>query len=415
VSGATSTSFTVVPGPATQLVFTTEPPTTPNPVAGQSIAGPVAVSVEDAEGNVVTTASGSVTLGLATSPVGATVANGSAVPLVSGVATFPSLSLNLAGTYTLSATTDLSGVSAATSTSFSVVAGAASTLVFTTEPATTPNPVAGQSVGGPVTVSVEDPEGNVVTTASGSVTLSEATGPTGATVSNGSAPFVSGVATFSSLSLNLAGTYTLSAATGLSGVSGATSTSFTVVPGQFTLSQASGVPIDVLGSALCSGGIVPGITLNGGVQTACGALSPLTITNASGSNAGWTLTGQVSDFIDPANPTLTCDTTATYSNHCIPGGDMGWIPQASVVMSLSGTATSVVSGTLVAPSTLFAAGSVVSPPQGLHATPQVLCEAPATQSQGQFSCGAGFVLPVPSSAAVTKSPGFEATLTLTLF
>jgi hypothetical protein len=51
----------------------------------------------------------------------------------------------------------------------------------------------------------------------------------------------------------------------------------------------------------------------------------------------------------------------------------------------------------------------------LNATPQVLCQAAANQSQGQFTCGASLLLPVPASAGAPNSPGFEATLTLTLF
>jgi hypothetical protein len=362
---------------------------------------------------VTTDSASSVTLSFASNPTGATLSNGS-VTLDLGVATFSSLSVNLAGTYTLSAVSSLSGIIGATSTSF-IVTG--SHLVFTQEPPTAPNTATtGASITPAVAVSLEDAQGNVVTTDSASsVTLSFASNPSGATLSNGSVTLNLGVATFSSLSVNLAGTYTLSAASSLSGVTRATSTSFDITTGQIILSQSSGLPVDYLGSSLCTGGTTPGITLNGQEQTACGRIAPVTVTNNTGFDGSWTLTGQVSDFNDHTGAARTCDTVATYNNHCIPGGDMGWIPQAIIDNALSGTSALVEPGSPIDPSTMVAPESIVSPPSGLNATPQVLCQAPANLSQGQFTCGAEIVLPVPASAAMPNSPGFEATLTLTLF
>jgi hypothetical protein len=157
--------------------------------------------------------------------------------------------------------------------------------------------------------------------------------------------------------------------------------------------------------------------LNGLEQTACGQVAPVTVSNTTGLSTGWTLTGQVSDFNDQARASLglTCDTVATYNDHCIPGGDMGWIPQATVDTALPGTSAQVQPGSLINASTTSAPGSIVSPPPGLNAAPQVMCQAPANLSQGQFTCGAELVLPVPASAASANSPGFEAILTLTLF
>ena len=194
-----------------------------------------------------------------------------------------------------------------------------------------------------------------------------------------------------------------------------TATSSTTLSPGLTLEQPSPLPVDTLGSAAnglaCDG---PSLVLDAQPQYACGPIAPLVVTNNGGTLLGWTLTGQISDFNDPAAPALTCDSTTTYNNHCIPGGDMGWIPQATLDIALSGTSAVVEPGPLIDASTTYLPGSNVSPPPGLNATPQVLCQAPDNLSQGQFTCGADVVLPVPASAAVPTSPGYEATLTLTL-
>jgi hypothetical protein len=183
-----------------------------------------------------------------------------------------------------------------------------------------------------------------------------------------------------------------------------------------SLEQPSPVPVDVLGST--ANGLscdAPPIVLDGEPQTACGSIAPVVVTNDGGTLDGWTVTGQISDFLDPnAAQSLSCDTPLTYINICIPGGNTGWIPQASLNTALSGTSAMVEPGPLVDPSSISPPGSVVSPSPGLNSTPQVLCQSPANLSQGQFTCSADIVLRVPASAAVPVSPGYEATLTVTL-
>ena len=81
------------------------------------------VSVEDASGNVVTTANNVITLAITggTGTGGAVLAGTGTVNAVNGVATFSGLSINLAGTgYTLTATA--SGLTAATSSAINVAA-----------------------------------------------------------------------------------------------------------------------------------------------------------------------------------------------------------------------------------------------------------------------------------------------------
>ena len=211
-----------------------------------------------------------------------------------------------------------------------------------------------------------------------------------------------------------------------------------VTAGQIILHQASGLPLDFLGSSICAAGAVPGITLNGNVQGACGAVSPLTITNATGLDSGWTLTGQVTDFNDPAAPpSLTCDTVATYSNHCIPGGNLAWQPAAAVASSIvPGDTAQVAAGGIVLPfapvSPAVSANPILqgssvqpnpvvepAPNAGLHNAPQTMCSTVSGQSGGTFICAAGLELMVPASVAEPAvgaflAPAYQATLTVTL-
>jgi hypothetical protein len=139
------------------------------------------------------------------------------------VATFSNLQIQKAGVgYTLTATNSLTP---ATSQPFNITAAAASKLVFLQQP---PTSVAVNAIISPaVTVQVQDQFGNV-TTSSAAVTMGLGTKPPGSKL-NGTKTVnaVNGVATFSNLSINKTGTFTLVASA--TGLSAATSTSFTVL------------------------------------------------------------------------------------------------------------------------------------------------------------------------------------------
>ncbi len=145
------------------------------------------------------------TVGIGTNAGGGTLGGTPTATASSGVATFSGLSINKAGTgYTLTASA--SGPTGTTSNAFNITAGGASQLVWTQQPSAV---VSGVSMTPAVTVTVEDASGNVVTGASGTVTLTLTT-PAGAILTGGGATGVSGgVATFSGLSVDKVGTYTL--------------------------------------------------------------------------------------------------------------------------------------------------------------------------------------------------------------
>src|SRR5690349_21906089 len=110
-----------VTGPPAKLAFVQGPSST---AAGGTITPAVTVAVEDASGNVETSDNATqVSLAIGTNPAGGTLSGGSAVTVASGIATFPGLSIDTAGTgYTLTASSTPS-YTAATSPAFTISAG----------------------------------------------------------------------------------------------------------------------------------------------------------------------------------------------------------------------------------------------------------------------------------------------------
>src|SRR5207302_3950753 len=97
LTGATSNAFTIssTVGPAAKLAFTVQPS---NTAAGAAITPAVQVTVQDAQGSTVTTATTSITLAIGSNPASGTLAGTTTVTAAHGVATFSTLSLSTAGT-----------------------------------------------------------------------------------------------------------------------------------------------------------------------------------------------------------------------------------------------------------------------------------------------------------------------------
>ena len=217
LTGATSNSLTISPAAASKLVFGQQPT---NATAGVAISPAVTVKVEDAYGNVVTSNSSTVTLTLSSG----TFASGSSTATATaskGVATFSGLKIDTAGSYTLAASDG--SLTGATSNSLAISPAAASKLVFGQQPT---NATAGVAISPAVTVEVEDAYGNVVTSNSSTVTLKLSSGTFASGSSTATATVSSGVATFSGLVIDTAGSYTLKATDG--SLTSATSNSFTI-------------------------------------------------------------------------------------------------------------------------------------------------------------------------------------------
>ena len=198
----------------THLVFATQPST--SNTAGTAFGTQPVATVEDAQGNTVTTPGIQITLAITTGTgtSGAALSGGVTLQTsADGEALFSNLNINLAGTdYTLTATS--TGLTQAISNTLSVVAGSGSKLVFATQPST--SNTAGTAFGTQPVVTVEDAQGNTVTTPGIQITLAitTGTGTSGAALSGGVTLQTSadGEALFSNLNINLAGTdYTLTA------------------------------------------------------------------------------------------------------------------------------------------------------------------------------------------------------------
>ena len=198
-----STSITVGPAGAAQLVLAPGYSTTAT--AGQPLAVPPTVSIVDAKGNVETgDNSTKVTVSLASGP--GSLGGTTTVTVQDGVATFPGLYDQAAGTITLSfSATD--GLTAGPSTGIVIGAAAPDKLVITTQPSA--NASVGQAFVTQPVVKEEDQYGNVETGDSSTViTAALATG-TGPLLGTTALTLQDGVAAFTNLYDQTAETITL--------------------------------------------------------------------------------------------------------------------------------------------------------------------------------------------------------------
>ncbi|HET7248809.1 MAG TPA: hypothetical protein VFI79_03115 [Gemmatimonadales bacterium] len=320
---AVSAPFAITPGAATQLVFSVQPAAT---AAGTAMSPAIQVSALTALGNLATGFTGNVTMTIGANVSGGTLTGTTTIAATAGVATFATLSIDKAGTgYTLLASA--SGVTTATSAPFSITAGLASQLAFSVQPTTT---VAGVIITPAVKVTARDALGNTATGFTGNVTVAISANPGGGSLSGTSTvAAVSGVATFSNLSINRSGAgYALSAVA--TGVTGATSGSFTIIPGAATQLAFSVQP----GNTTAGAAITPAVQV-----TALDALG----------NTATGFTGSVAIAIaaNPAGGTLSGTQTiaavagvATFADLSIDKSGLGY--------TLSATATSLTAATSAA-------------------------------------------------------------------
>ncbi len=327
---ATSSRFTISasgggsPTPVT-LAFLQQPS---NALTGATISPAIQVAVEDGGGNIVTTATNPVTLAL----MGGTGLGGTlTVVPQNGIATFSDLTVSNAGSgYTLSATSP--SLTSAASTSFTITAPgggggpSAVKLAFSVQPT---NAATQATITPAVQVVVEDGSGNAVTNATNPVTISLTGGAPGLTGTLTVTP-QNGIATFSNLTVSNAGTFTLSAAS--TGLTPATSTSFTITSGGSGPTAAKLAFLVQPSHALVGATITPAVQVviedaNGNPVT--NATNSVTLALTSGTGLGGTLTvtpqNGVATFSDLAlsvagtytlsasSPSLTSATSASFT------------------------------------------------------------------------------------------------------
>src|SRR5207244_2551535 len=178
----TSTGFDITPGTANQLAFTVQPS---NTVAGAVITPALQVTALDPAGNPVPSFTGSVPVALGNNsggstrsrptpdPGGSTLSGTTTVVAVNGVASFSPLTLDKTGTsYALTGTA--AGLIPATSSGFTITPGAATQLVFGTQPGTT---VANRQISPAVKVRALDAFGNVATGVTDAVAIALGSNP----------------------------------------------------------------------------------------------------------------------------------------------------------------------------------------------------------------------------------------------
>jgi hypothetical protein len=207
LTSSTSGAFNITPGPAVKLGFSQQPT---NTTAGAVFSPNLKASVQDSFGNTVTTNNtAQITLSMGNNPNGAALFGTTTVTAVNGTATFTTVNIRKAGTgFTIAAAS--TGLTSTTSTSFNITAGAATKLLYTTQPS---NVSAGAKMA-TVRVSVRDTYTNLVTTDNTTqITLSISNNPGGSTLTGGGPiTVVNGTAAFTQITLNRPGTgYTLTA------------------------------------------------------------------------------------------------------------------------------------------------------------------------------------------------------------
>ncbi|TPW13800.1 MAG: Htaa domain-containing protein [Acidimicrobiaceae bacterium] len=188
------------------------------------------------------------------------------------------------------------------------------------------------------------------------------------------------------------------------------------------------------------------VFLNGAEQVSTGTMQGITITNARGNAASWSVTAYMTDLGAAGSPTFSplpgvtvplCSNAgagpfianpalaATIASNrlCIPGDNMGWVPTSAVTHNdIPGDVAAVVSGPASAADAaawlalLVTAGNLADPGVGVDGIggllgSKTLCSAPVNQAGGTFTCSASLFLGVPASAgAGTYTGGLVLTL-----
>jgi uncharacterized repeat protein (TIGR03806 family) len=169
--------------------------------AAAPISPAIRVAIQDASGALVTGATATISLAIGSNPAAGTLSGTTTQAASAGIATFPSVAINAAGSgYTLIASS--SGLASATTTPFSVLAQVA-------KPVIAPS---GGSFSGPVTVRLTD------ATAGSTITYAIGSGPATAY----SAPFVLSASGALSVTASKSGLTTSAAATASFTVTGST-------------------------------------------------------------------------------------------------------------------------------------------------------------------------------------------------
>lgn len=223
LTNATSVAFNITQAPPTQLAFIQEPT---DAVAGVNITPSITVEIQDASGAVVPTATDNITLMFGTDPSAgsATLAGTVTIAAINGVATFTDINIDKAfSAYTLSASSGV--LTAATSATFNISAGAKTQLAFSVEPV---NAEYNVNIAPAIEVEIQDAYGNK-TSDTDTISVAINNNPSAGTLFGTlSVAAVNGTATFNDINIdNVGDGYTLDVTA--AGLTTATSASFDII------------------------------------------------------------------------------------------------------------------------------------------------------------------------------------------
>ena len=284
VLSASSSSFNVVVGAASQLAFTAEPAAA---TGGTAFGTQPTVTIQDAGGNTVATDTNAILLTLTTGPGSL---SGCTATTTAGVAAFSDCTINTAATGDILTATDATDSFTATGSPFDVTAGAPAQVAFTSQPG---DATGGTAFGTQPTVTIQDAGGNTVGTDTSPITLTLTAGP--GTLAGCSATTTAGVAAFNGCRIDTAATGDILTATdsgdSLNDVSNAFDVTvgapvqlvFTTEPGDAVANTAFGIqPVvtieDAGGNTVTADG--NGITL--AISSGAGTLSGCSATTGAG-------------------------------------------------------------------------------------------------------------------------------------
>jgi hypothetical protein len=400
-SRSAAAGVTLTSGTPTRLAFTVQPA---GSVAGATISA-AKVSVEDAAGNVVVTDnSTAVTLTISTNPGGGTLSGGGQVTVSSGVATYPGLSIDRAGTgYTLRATdtTDGAGAhpyAAGMGSAFDITPAPATRLVFSTQPGSA---TAGAPFGRQPVVETQDSFGNDSTVglgASRSVTISLLSGTgtlTGTATLDIGLAAGDGVVSFGGLALDAAGTKTVQA---------------TASAGSLALGSATSAPFAV-------GEATPTLTGPGGpgAGTAGTAIAASAITATLGSSSGANASGTVTfSYFQQASAPTSCASGGTPVGTATVSGNGSYSPGSGFTPTVAGTYWLSASYTGDANNQSAASACPPGAAQEIivsKAAPTLTTTAPATAAAGTPIAATA----ITATLAASSGTGATGTLTFTVF
>jgi streptogramin lyase len=343
---------------ATKLLVTGQPP-------GSVLAGTlfgVTVSAEDGQGNVDTSYNGPITLTLGNHPSGSTLSGVLVLGANNGVTTFTGLSLNLpANDYTILASSGT--LTSATSMGFNVTAGPATQLALAPGGGPPPSILAGGLFN--LTFDAEDQYTDLATGFNGSVTVALVNSAGVKLQGDLMMNATGGVVTFSGLSIDTVGDYTIQATS--SGLTSATTSFINVTAGAATqLVIAPGNPPGSLVAGTQFGFVVDAEDQYRNIDSTFGAKVEIALVNSS----NVTLHGSPDAFAQSGIATfsdLSIDTVGTYT-----------------IEATSGSLTPATTGSItITPAAPFQLVFAANPPQMVTAG-QVFLPNPVIDEEDQF-------------------------------